>query len=155
LLEVIESIWSATPVAGNPIELAIAVQGMIPLRTWAIDLDRRLDEVQRDVDQAQARGLPAGVDAAESSLWRLSAARKSLLALCFLTLGVPTLEPAHLHEGGRVKREAIKKSLQWELHGERLEKKLVELTPHHAVAGQLNGLLSDLAEHPQLPFATK
>lgn len=43
-----------------------------------------------------------------------------MLALCFLTLGVPTLEPGYIHVRGKVMREPVKKSFQWELHAELL-----------------------------------
>jgi hypothetical protein len=148
LLKTIESIWSAVPVpADDQMAVAVAALGRGPLREWAIDLDSRLTEVQQGLNQADQRGLPEGLPDAENALWRLSAARKSLLALCFLTLGVPTMEPGLIHKGGRPVKSAIKTSVQWELHADLLDRRLKELSAKQPVAGELNGLLIELAEH--------
>lgn len=150
LLRTIEAAWAAHPAARTRLENLAAIMGMNPLRHWVGDLQRYLDGVERDLGLATRQGLPDGLDTVDGALWRLGAGRKSLLALCFLTLGVRTLEPGYIHEGGKVVRAPVKKSFQWELHAELLAARLAELRAQHPVAGQLNDALVALAEHPAM-----
>jgi hypothetical protein len=48
---------------------------------------------------------------------------------------------------GRPVKSAIKTSVQWELHADLLDRRLKELSAKQPVAGELNGLLIELAEH--------
>jgi hypothetical protein len=149
LLKAMHSIWSSVSVpADDPMAVVVALQGMTPLREWAIDLDRRLNEIEQALDEAQSLGLPKGLPSAENALWRLSAGRKSLQALCCLTLGVATMEPGDIYLNGRPIKDKVKKSVQWNLDGKKLGKKLAEVGGTYPIAAELNALLVDLAEHP-------
>jgi hypothetical protein len=117
---------------------------------WVHDLERQLARVDRDIKQASDVGPDRGVETLENALLRFAAARKSLQALSCLALGVPTVQPAHLMEGGVLKKDKVKKSVEWDLDARLLEKRLTELAVHHAIAGELNDRLKALAGHPAL-----
>jgi hypothetical protein len=147
LIETIKRRWMEPPPADGT-ETAVATLSLAAILRWAQDVQRYFGLVQRDVDMAQAHPLSQeGVNELEAALWRLGAARKSLLAVCFLGLGARTLEPAHIHVGGKVIKDKIKRSVQFELHAELLDAKLTELGKVHQAASELNRLLVDLAEH--------
>lgn len=148
LLATVESVWSAEQVpADDHMAVAVAMMGRGVLREWVLDLERRLTEVAQSVDRAEKRGLPDGLVDAENALWRLSLARKSLQALCFLVFGVRTMQPGFIHKNGRPIKEPVKKAVECELHADQLDRRLRQLSTDHPLAGELNALLIELAEH--------
>jgi hypothetical protein len=120
--------------------------GRFTLVRWTRDLQRNLDAIVAAVADAEHSPLTeAGIDAVERALWRLSAGRKSLLAVAYLGLGVPTVHPVKLAKG-----DSVPRGLRFDPRWEDLENKLAGLQPARPVAAELAEVLSELHEHPAI-----
>jgi len=113
---------------------------------WARSLQRNLDLAASALQLAKENPLSEkGLGRIEEALWRLGAARKDLLAVAFLSLGVPTEHPVKLR-----KDDAVPKGIDWQPKWKDLDEKLIGMATDYPIAAEVKGALDALYGHPAM-----
>jgi hypothetical protein len=129
------------------LEQTVAIMVRHNLTIWASDVKRNLDRAAHGISVAKEKPLSEeGRYAIEEALWRIAAAKKSLLAACCIALAVPVLRPGWTKGQPRT----VKSSVEFEIDAKLLEQKLVALADEHTAAAELNDLLVRVAQHPAI-----
>jgi hypothetical protein len=129
------------------LEQTVAIMVRHNLTIWASDIKRNLDRAAYGISVAKEKPLSEeGRYAIEEALWRIAAAKKSLLAACCVALAVPVIRPGWT----KGQPHTVKNSVEFEIDAKLLEQKLVALADEHPAAAELNDLLLRVAEHPAI-----